>query len=368
MPREDVAITIGDVTGTIDNGRRTGSVRGNYFGYWQNVEITRSIDTYSTVRFEAPFEPSRKEFRDTFRPFTFQRLECLVNLETMVTGFMLGVDPSFDPNSRVIEVTGYAKPAVFHKCHIPPDELGKGILFNGQALRAIADRLAAPFGITCDFKHDDTTPFKKCKIEIDKQIQPFLVDLAKQRNGVLTDNRQGELVFWQGIVPGQPVGELVEGRAPFTKAEASFNPEDYFSQVTGFGKKKRGRPEARWTAQNDWLDKPLRPFTFKLEDSERADVPEATLRKMGGMFADMASWTIPDLPGWRAPNGELWEPNTTLLVTAPSAMVYRQYELLIRSVVLKQTKDADTASLNVVMPGAFSGKIPEFLPWDEASS
>lgn len=368
QPREDVAITIGDVTGISEGSRQTGSVRGNYFGYWQNVEIKRSVDRYSTVRFEAPFEPSRREFRDTFRPFTFQRLECLINLETAVTGFMLGVNPSFDPNSRVIEVTGYAKPAVFHKCMVPPDELGKGILFNGQSLRAIAERLGNAFGIKCDFQHDDATPFKKCKLEIDKQIQPFLVDLAKQRNCVLNDTPAGDLRFWQGAEPGRPVGALIEGTAPFTKAEASFNPEDYFSQVTGFGKKKRGRKESRWTALNHWLVAPLRPFTFKLEDSERADVPEATLRKMGGMFADMASWTIPDLPGWRAPNGEIWEPNTTLIVHAPSTMIYQPYELLIREVTLKQTKDADTASLNVVMPGAFSGKIPEFLPWDESDS
>ncbi len=366
QPREDVAITIGDVTGIGDGSRQTGSVRGEYFGYWQNVEIKRSIDTYSTVRFEAPFEPSRKEFRETFRPFTFKRLECLVNLETLVTGFCLGIDPSFDPNSRVIEVTGYAKPAVFHKVNVLPDELGKGMQFNGQALRAIAERLGLPFGITCDFQHDDKTPFKKCKIEIDKKIQEFLVDLAKQRNCVIADNRQGEALFWQGVAPGFPVGELNEGTPPFTKASATFNPEDYFSQITGFGKKKRGRKETRWTALNHWLEKPLRPHTFKLEDAERADVPEATLRKMGGMFADMASFEIPDLPGWRDPNGDLWEPNTTLLVKAPSVMIYRQTELLIRNVTLKQTKDADTATLEVVLPGAFSGKIPEFLPWDES--
>ena len=363
MPNQEaVAIVIGD-----DHDAATGRT-GSYFGYWQNVEIKRSIDTYSTVRFEAPFEPSRREFRQTFRPFTFQRLQCLINLETVVTGFCLGIDPSFDPNSRVIEVTGYAKPAVLHKCTVPPDELGKGIQFNGQSLRAIAERLGATFGIPCDFQHDDSTPFKKCKLEIDKPIQPFLTDLAKQRNCVITDNPDGELLFWQGVTPGFPVGTLTEGTAPFTKCEATFSPEDYFSQITGFGKKKRGRKESRWTAQNHWLDKPLRPYCFKLEDAERADVPEATLAKMGRMFADMATWTIPDLPGWRAPNGAIWEPNTTLLVKAESAMIYLETELLIRDVILKQTANGDTATLNVVLPGAFSGKIPEHLPWEEVES
>lgn len=361
MPtRENVSIVIGD-----DHDPTTGRT-GSYFSYWQSVEIKRSIDTYSTVKFEAPFEPSRKEFRDTFRPFSFRRLECLVNLETLVTGFVLNVDPEVDEKGRKLTVTGYAKPAVFHTCNIPPDELGKGLQFNGQSLSAIAKRIGTPFGITTDFRDEDSTPFKKCKLEIDKKLQEFLVDLAKQRSRVLTDTPAGELLCWQSVKPGRPVATFVEGKAPLTKVSAAFNPDDCYSQVTGFGKKKRGKKESRWTALNHWLEKPLRPHTFKLEDAERADVPDATLAKLGRFFAAMATFTISDLPGWRDPNGDLWQPNTTILLTAPGAMVYRESELLIRDVTLKQNENTETATLDVVLPGAFSGAIPESLPWDDA--
>lgn len=363
--RENVSIVIGD-----DHDATTGRT-GSYFGYWQNVEIKRSIDTYSTVRFAAPFEPSRKEFRDTFKPFQFRRLECLTSpgtadLETLVTGFVLNVDPEFDENARRLAITGYAKPAVFHTCNIPPDELGKGIHFNGQSLRAIAERCAAPFDIKCLFLDEDATPFKKCKLEIDKKLQEFLVDLAKQRSRVLTDTPAGELLFWQSVEPGKPVATFIEGKAPLTKVSASFKPDDCFSQITGFGKKKRGKSEARWTEANKWLPKPLRPHTFKLEDAERADVPEATRAKLGRFYASMATFTIADLPGWRDPNGDIWKPNTTILLTAPSAMVYRETELLIRDVTLKQTENTETATLEVVLPGAFSGAVPESLPWEDA--
>lgn len=357
--RENVAIVLGD-----DADPRTGRI-GDYYSYWSNVEIRRSIDTYSTVKFEAPFEPKRKEFRKTFRPFTFQRLECLINLETIVTGFSLGIDPEFDWNTSTIAVTGYAKPAVFHDCNIPPDELGKGLCFDKQGLRSIVQRVAAPFGITCDFRNDDAAPFAKCKLEIDKRIQEFLVGLAKQRNRVFTDTPAGELLCWTSIEPGRPVAQFVEGTRPLTKVTPHFKPEDCFSQVTGFGKKKRGKKEARWPVQNPWLPTPLRPHTFKLDDAERADVPEATNAKMGRLFASMASYTIPDLPGWRDQHGELWQPNTTILLKAPSAMIYRETELLIRDVTLKQTENGDTATLEVVMPGAFSGKVPSELPWQD---
>lgn len=359
--REQVAIVIGD-----DFDSETGR-RGDYFGYWGNVEIRRSIDAYSTVVFEAPFEPERAEFRKTFRPFTFPRLECLINLETIVTGFVLDVSPELDANGRKIQVTGYAKPAVLHDCNLPPDAFGKGLQFQKQSLLEIARRIGAPFSITCDFRDDDPKPFDKVKLEIDKKLQEFLVDLAKQRSRVLTDTPSGDLLCWQSVEPGNPVCYFVEGRQPLTKVSAEFSPREYYSEITGFGKKKRAKGEARWTALNHFLEKPRRPHTFKLEDSERADVPTATLANLGKMFANILTVQIDDLPGWRDPQGNLWQPNTTLVLTAPGVMVYRPTEFLIRDVVLKQTPDTETASLSLVLPGAFSGRLPDDLPWDETT-
>jgi len=360
MEKESVAIVVGD-----DADPRTGRISGNYFGFWRDVKITRSIDTYSTVIFTAPFEPSRPEFRQAFRPFLYQRLECLINLETIVTGFSLGIDPSVDWNGREVTVTGYAKPAVLGDVNMPPLAVGKSYQFDGFGLRRIAGQVCEPFGIGVDFRSDDVKPFKKVKLEIDKKPQEFLVDLAKQRELVLSDTRQGELLIWKSAEPGKPVAFLEEGKAPFTKVTPSFSPQDYFSELTGYGKKKRGLGEARWPAANPWLTSPLRPKVFKLDDAERADVPEATRAELGRMFAHVATYKVEALPGWRDPNGNLWEPNTTIKIHAPGAMIYQPYEFLIKDVLLEQTANVQTATLEVVMPGAFSGSVPDSLPWNE---
>ncbi len=362
MPqREDVAIVIGD---DVDpTTRRIGS----YFGYWSEVEIKRSIDTYSSVTFRAPFQPERPEFRETFRPFSFKRLELLVNLETLFTGFLVPVDPDVDPMGRTLTIGAYAKPAVFHDCNPPPAGLPHE--YKGLLLRALLEKLATPFGIGIDFRGEPGTPIDKVKIDVDKKIQEFLAEIVKQKNRVLTDTRAGDLLCWQSVDPGNPVAHFVEGVGPLGKVTPAFSPQEYFSEITGFGKRKRRVGGAtRWTEQNPWLTTPLRPHTFKLDDTERADVPEATRAKLGRMFANMASYTIPDLPGWRDPHGNLWEPNTTITLQAPSAMIYRKTELLIRDVTLQQNPNKESATLEVVLPGAFSGKIPDALPWDEADT
>jgi hypothetical protein len=57
-------------------------------------------------------------------------------------------------------------------------------------------------------------------------------------------------------------------------------------------------------------------------------------------------------------------PNTTVNVLAPGAMIYENYELLIRSVEMVYTTGKRVANLNLIFPGSLSGQIPEVLPWD----
>jgi hypothetical protein len=46
-------------------------------------------------------------------------------------------------------------------------------------------------------------------------------------------------------------------------------------------------------------------------------------------------------------------------------MIYNESEFLVRDVMLTRGANKKSAALNVVLPGAFSGQVPERLPWDE---
>jgi hypothetical protein len=45
-------------------------------------------------------------------------------------------------------------------------------------------------------------------------------------------------------------------------------------------------------------------------------------------------------------------------------MIYNEYEFVIRSVRLIKTGDSESATMTLVLPGSFEGKIPEAMPWD----
>jgi len=332
------------------------------FRFWSDINIRLSIDSYSTVSFTAPFEAEREEFRETFRPFSYKRMEVRVGGNDLFTGTMVGVFPEADAEQRSVKVDGYALPGALNDCHEPADRVP--LEFDGLSFRQIADALVEPFGFTVEYKDVPRSAFEKVKLEVDQSPQELLSKLGKQLGIVLSNTAEGNLLCWKSVEPGNPVARLTEGNSPVGSVSASFSPQSYWSQITGFAKTKHGKLGNQYTERNPFLDAVVRPNSVQLDDVEPADVPAATRARLGRMLANTATYEVGGIPGWRDPQGNLWAPNTTITLVAPSVMVYREYEFLIRAVNLTQNGDEFSSSLELVLPGAFSGKSPSSLPWD----
>lgn len=349
-------------------------IRGKEWLYWDDIEVTRSIDTHSTVGFSAPFEVDRKEFRDTFRPFSYAPLEVRVNGEPLFTGTMIDVKPNLTVDERVVQISAYSKAAVLEDSNIPANQAP--FEARGLSLRQIAERLGAPFGISVAMTVPDPSAFKKVntkqrtldtKLESDQKIQDFLGDLARQRGLVISDTARGDLLFQKSVAPGNPVARFEEGTPPLLSVTPTLNPQQYFTEITGFRLAKRGSAGSAYTerSRERLAGGVLRSLSFRIDDVEKADVPAAVRAHIGRMLAEAVSYVIV-VPTWRDPHGKLWAPNSTVVLKAPSAFVYRDYEFLIRDVVLHQSRDERTASLGLVMPGVFSqDALPKTRPWDE---
>jgi prophage tail gpP-like protein len=330
---------------------------------WSDLEITDSIDAFSTVGFTAPFEAERREFRELFRPFSYAPVRVFVGDEPLFTGTLLGVKPMVEPDKRSVEVTAIALPGVLEDCTAPASALP--LEFRKLSLADIARRLLEPFAIDIDFPDGSGSSFDKVKIDEDKKLVEFLITLAKQRSRLLSNTAEGQLLCWQPVAPGNPIARLKQYEPPVGKVEAEFYPQEYFSEITGYSGAKRGRKGSKYTALNPFLRDVLRPTAFKLDNTEKGDAPDEAKSRLGRMLANVAAYTIDDIPTWWTADGKLYTSNTTALVTAPDAMIYREYELLIRRVRRKQDADKWTLGLDLVLPGSFSGEAPQTLPWDD---
>lgn len=365
------------------------AINGKRFVFWTDVTITRAIDSIDAVAFRAPFDHEALDFKENFKPFGYNPVSVSVNDETLFTGTMMGIDPQVGSDGKTIDVSCYAKCGVLQDCTAPVEALP--LEFNNLNLRDIASKLAGYFKINVVFKDDPGPVFQRVACDPDKKIYEFLTDLAKQRGFVISSDENGDLLFWKSA-KGTAVAVLQQGVSPLTKVTPTFNPQEYYSDLTGLSPVEVGKAPAKKTvktkkekkdknaAPKKTVKQPkppkkyqkftvaddtevFRPLSFKIDDIEGADVETATNAKMARMLGNMASYEV-EVATWRDSSGKLWQPNTKIKLLAPDAMIYTEYEFEIKSVEFSQNDTSESARIVVSLPGSFSGEPPEVFPWE----
>jgi prophage tail gpP-like protein len=339
-------------------------LKGREFaGFW-DAKITRHLDSYGTIGFAAPFEPEHQEFRETFRPFEYAPVEAFIGDTRILSGRMVDIAPSMAPGARTVGVSGYAGPGLLTDTNLPASEWP--LEFNGLTLDRIAERIAAPYGLQAvveDGIADVGPAFRRVALEANESPQTFLAELARQRSFVLADDPSGALLIRRSVAVSSPaVARFVEGEPPLSEVSVQFNPREYFTEITALGGTRPGRSGGPSTERNPFASDVVRPHIYQPDDTETGDLGVAARAQLGRMFGNAATYELP-LPTWRDPAGDLWAPNTVVELHAPGAMVYRPTRLIVRSVTFEGTPSSRTATLGLVLPGAFSGDVPEALPW-----
>lgn len=344
------------------------------FEHWTSIEIVQSIDAFSQVSLTAPFEPESKAFREMFRPLSFTPIEVTRGNEPEFMGTLVCVDPHVTPTERSVSVEAYSRAGVLCDCCAPVEMRG-GLAFNKLWLSAIAARLCEPFRVKVHVMSDvqaaASTPFRCVRIDQTQKVHDFLVGLAKQRGILLTDDEFGDLVMRRAVPASGATAEvhadLREGAPPLLSVKPTFNPQDYYSEITCVGSRNRGGGGGIFVQHNPFLPADLtRTATIQVEDIENGDVPRASRAQLARMIGHCASWEV-ELPGHLTEFGEQWRPNTIVSLLAPSAMIYAPTRLLVRRVTRRQTADTESTTLGLCLPGALSdGELPDRLPWDEA--
>lgn len=341
-------------------------IDGKRFRFWDKIRITDSLDTIDTIEFSAPFDVNLPDFKNIFRPFSFQSVVVTVGGDPVFTGIMLTPQPVIENKSKIITVSCYSLPGVLNDCTPPASMFNKdqgSLEFNGQGLQDIIPALASPFGINVDFQADQGAIFERVAIDPDKKILTFIIELLKQRNLILTNDNNGVLVIWKSVEIGSPVAILKQGVSPLLSVTPFFTPQQYFSHITGIEPVVVGLSGSQFTVKNTQLPGVIRPFTYQVPDTIDSTIKAAVEATAGRMYGNMVSYSA-RVATHRDPNDKRWASNTTVILQAPDSMVYNDYEFVIRSVEFEKDDKTETAILNLVLPGSFSGKIPNNLPWD----
>lgn len=336
-------------------------IEGKRFRFWQSMRINRTIDSVDTLDISAPFDTSADGFKTTFQPFSFKSLQVTVGGSPLFTGTMISITPSLG-ESKTLEVSAYATCGVLGDCTAPSSAYP--LEYNGQTLQAIAGSLLQPFGLTATFKASAGTAFKRVALQPTEKIFDFLIELARQRNIFIASSEDGNVVFQKAISSGTPVSKLKQGVSPLLSVVPTFNPQDYYSHITGVGSARVSQKGGKFTIKNEKLTNILRPFTFSPTDADEGTLKEAVESKIGRMFGNVVSYRV-EVNTWRDSNNNLWAPNTLVSLEAESAMIYKPFVFVVRAVDFLRDDEKQVASLELVMRGAFEGAFEGEFPWEE---
>lgn len=338
-------------------------VAGQEFGTWDGLEIGRSVDAIGKASFTVPNEP---ETRAIFRPMSGPTTVISAG-PTLLTGRCESPAAQNTPNSKTLTMSVYSSPGILERYN-PPIEKFPMEWENGNLI-TIANDLCLPHGIYCDFRAAPGPVFKRVDIQPGGVVLQFLADLAQQRGPVISSTAHGSLLVWEGTQPGNPVARLEKGQ-PGVDIKMEIDETRYYSSVTGTvpartkrnGSKIKGSG-AKLTVRNPHANDEVRPYNVEFEDIDPGEIDTAVNALAGRIFSAIVSVPV-EVATWLDDRGKIWEPNTTIMLKSPEDYIDDWYEFLIADVSLKETSDgARSAALRCTIPGAYTGDIPEVLPW-----
>lgn len=334
-------------------------VGSDEFKFWSSIQITRNIDTFDSFSFDAPYGDDSL-IKDIIKPLEFKPGELFIDDELLSTIVLVNPVPTLGNEKNSITVTGYAKPGVLNDCNVKQSNYP--IEYNDQTLEQIAKKLAGFFDIDVKFFESSGASFEKVKLGIGQTPFNFLVKLARLRGFLISNTKEGKLLFWG---TGNPVSTtLKQGQTPLISVTPNINPQGYFSEITGLSPGKMGVDiefEAV-TVKNKNLTE-NRPQVYKLKQHlSGADLQNAVKWKMGLMIGNAIGYTI-EVQGLRDERGKVWKANTNINLTAPGAYVNNETTFVIKNLTLAKA-DSETTTMNLVLPESYSGEIPARLPWD----
>lgn len=331
------------------------------FKFWTSFRLNFSLDSIDSFALEAPFEKDSSVYREAFRPFEYKDIVLYLGGEVIHNGILISSIPSVSPTRSTVAISGYSKPGILNDVNMPVSSYP--IEYSNLNLSQIADNITRAFNLATQFDGDPGPKFDKVAISPTDKPFSLLVKLAQQRGFILSNTLDGKLLF-RKTENTTPIASIKEGELPFISCSPSFSPQNYFSSITGLTPERANNKAGKLTVNIKDV-KSLRPFTFVADDTNTQNLQAAVNSEVGRMFGSSATYTLL-VVGLRAPNGDIWRDGQMISVLSPGAAIYTESKFLIKSAILTRTSsEGDRAELQLVLPEAYLGGIPEVLPWRE---
>jgi prophage tail gpP-like protein/phage tail protein X len=327
------------------------------FSTMPEFSISTRIDAIRKATFTVPNEIATRSVLTPLSP-----LECRIGYfgSQFAQGRIDTPVPQNTTASKSLTVGMYSEAGLLEANTAPLSSFPRE--FKNMNLQQIAEDICKTMGVGTIFDFDPGARFKKVKMKQSDKVLSFLSRLAMQRNFIISDDEFGNLVFWRGLGIGAPILEIDDDARTDVQVSVKFNDSQYYSSVTGTLGTKTKRKGKSFTVQNPFFNGIVRPYNFTVKDLDAGELETAVRTTAGRMFASVFTATI-NIADWKDRNGDIISPNKFIRLRSPSNYIQDWEEFLISGVDLTNRAGSESAQIEVVLPSAYSGEIPERVFW-----
>lgn len=337
-------------------------IRNRKIEFFESFDITLRYDALaSTFSFGFKFDPNNQEQKDLACIGHYHIASLYHNGELLLTGYILSESLTDDPTTQPVTISGYSLPGFLEDCQVPVDY---ALQFNKLTLAQISEKLIEPFGlkqiIHSSVAADMNKEYTETEAKVGQTVRDILVELATQRNIIISHDQYGRLVYTRPSAKQTPIFNF-EKNIPQTSMNLNFDGQGMHSHITVV-QQKDFDPEIP-ADESEPIRNPYVPFVYRphvvtqtsgnASDTQKA-AENIRARELKGMTLNITTdrWII---------DGKVIRPGKLLTALNPSVYLYKKSTWFIESVRLKGDSKQTVATIGCVLPEVYSGEAPSYL-------
>lgn len=335
--------------------------------FWNQFQLNLVHNSIgSTFSFQSYFDPENIYHKEIFAPSHFH--ECTVEDEgeLLLTGTILKQGFSQSATKQLVGLSGYSRAGVLEDCEIPPTLYP--LQFDGLSLHEITSKLLRPFRV--GFKVDSSVSakmrqsFDVSTASESQNIKSFLVELASQKDIVLSHNEHGELLFTQPKTNVPPILTIdtrnrdTDSAYPVTSIRTEFNGQGMHSPIWIQKQASTdGGNASQSSIKNPYV---VGSYSFrpKVKSQTSGDDNDTHLAAKRALANELKNFKLTiELDRWRV-GGKIIRPNNMISIIAPEVYIYTKENFFVESVTLTGNNEKKTATIQCVLPSVYNGENP----------
>ena len=282
-------------------------VNGQIYGGWQDIELTRSLDTMASA-FEIKVTDRWPGQPDMWPLKTGDAVAITESGELLMTGWVDEIEPTLSAQDHAIQVRGRGRTGDLVDC----SAMNKPGSWKSRTIDKIIADLCAPFGVKVTAIGDVGAPFASFALQQGEQVKDAIDRLVQQRGLLPIETPTGDLVL---ASPSQDraAGQLALG-VNIKIGKAKQSALDRFSQYVVKGQRKgnnqdSGKTVSQVTAQAiDPAVTRYRPLMILSEDQATGQSAATRAKFAMTVRAGRAQTGEFTVSGARDAAGALWRP------------------------------------------------------------